>query len=411
MRILKENNGILKSLIKQKKAIISLDEFIDDIITHFARSAVNDIKTSFNDLIVFAYENFGLDEDSFLNLLSLKIQNLGIKEHKIDKENLTIGFKNENKALDSGVKMGFDVLDKQAMKLIDDSFYWLRTEYNNALQNRVKDAVKDVLSGKLARKDLAIRLKDELSTTLKGSLSYFEGVADNIINQNRNLTTILDRNEGLKYFKVQARMDDKTSEICRSMHGRLIPVKHLDAQAKKILNSKNMSDKKAAAIWQSKAYHGRSDKLPSNFGLPPYHFHCRTMLVPAYVNEYEKGGVKMTCSEEPKDGETIRHIDKSGVERVVSTKRWEHITNGHSDISKNDIIKAMNSIIEIGKNGSIQNRTNTFSSNGIFMVFEGDRLITAYRPNEKKKKSYEYFKNSILKESKEVIKWSLENLI
>lgn len=404
MRILKENNGILKSLIKQKKAIISLDEFIDDIITHFARSAVNDIKTSFNDLIVFAYENFGLDEDSFLNLLSLKIQNLGIKEYKIDKENLTIGFKNENKALDSGVKMGFDVLDKQAMKLIDDSFYWLRTEYNNALQNRVKDAVKDVMSGKLARKDLAKRLKDELNDTLKGSVSYFEGVADNIINQNRNLTTILDRNEGLKYFKVQARMDDKTSEICRSMHGRLIPVKHLDAQAKKILNSKNMSDKKAAAIWQSKAYHGRSDKLPSNFGLPPYHFHCRTMLVPAYVNEYEKGGVKMTCSEEPKENEIIRHIDKSGVERVLDSRalNGEHDLKKrlkHNKITKEGIIKGLNSIVKIAPKKGFENRSVAVAANGYFFVFDGDRIVTAFKPNRKN-----YFNDNALTLKQEIIK-------
>ncbi|MCI6989413.1 MAG: hypothetical protein MR902_07630 [Campylobacter sp.] len=404
MRILKSNSGILKSLIKQKKAKMSLDEFIDEIVAKFAISCIKDIKESFNELIVFAYENFGLDEKSFLALLNSKIATLGIKEHKIDKESLAVSFKLNRKKLDSRVKVGFDNLDEEAIKLIDDSFYWLRNEYNSNLQDRVKNAVKDVMSGKLARKDLADRLKSELNSTLKGSESYFEGVADNIINQNRNLTAILDRSQTVKYFKVVARMDSRTSEICRSMHGRLIPVEHLDAQAKKLLNAKNMSEKKNAAIWASKAYNGRSDKLPKNFGLPPYHFHCRTMIVPVYAKEYEYDGVKMNMTSELGSKEVIKHIDKMGVERVLDLKAVDGEHNlkqrlKSGEITKQGIIKGLNSIVKTAPKKGEKNRSVAISQNGYFFVFDGNRIITVFKPKRK-----DYFSDNAFVLEQEIIK-------
>lgn len=292
------------------------------------------------------------------------------------------------------------------------SFYWMGREFNENLRKKLTALIEKTFSGEIANDEIPKILKDEFGGLIKANESYFKGVAEHISLQSQNISRVMQgRKYGVKYYKVSAVMDDRTSEICRSMNGRIIPAAHLEDQADKILSARNMADKKAAAAWRNNAYNGRSDKMDANFGLPPHHFRCRTKVVPVWIDEEEIDGVMMRNTSPLRDDEIIRHIDKTGVERVVSTKRWEHITSRHSDISKNDIIKAMNSITEVGKNESIQNRTNTFSSNGIFMVFEGDKLITAYRPNEQKKKSYEYFKNSILKENKEVIKWSLGNLI
>ncbi|MCR4941273.1 MAG: hypothetical protein K5978_00585, partial [Campylobacter sp.] len=97
---------------------------------------------------------------------------------------------------------------------------------------------------------------------------------------------------------------------------------------------------------------GRSNELPNNFGLPPYHFHCRTMVVPVYTKTSEIGerytGIK-------RDDEIIRHVDKTGVERVLDIKaaNGDHhlrMRLNFGQLSKTDIIKALNSINKVAPN-------------------------------------------------------------
>ena len=142
-------------------------------------------------------------------------------------------------------------------------------------------------------------------------------------------------------------MDARTTQICRSMHEHIIPAAHLEAQAEKILNANSLASKKAAAAWRSEAYLGESDKMDSNFGLPPYHFRCRTEAIPVWVDEEEIDGVKMRNTQPLSKDETIRHIDKTGVERMltisnVSDKR--HSMNLLQRTTHSKIIAALNSI-------------------------------------------------------------------
>lgn len=202
-------------------------------------------------------------------------------------------------------------------------------------------------------------LKDEFSAELKQGVSYFEGVGDHIISQNQNISTVNQaRKYGVEFYKVEAIMDTKTSAICKSMHGRIIPAKHIQRQVDNITNAKNMADKKAAAVWRSEPFIGKSDKLPSNFGMPPYHFRCRTELVPVWIDEYESDGVMMRASEPPKKYEILRHIDKTGVERVLDSKaaNGDHhlrMRLNSGQLSKTDIIKALNSINKVAPNKKI----------------------------------------------------------
>ncbi|MDY6120415.1 MAG: hypothetical protein SPI03_03625, partial [Campylobacter sputorum] len=178
-------------------------------------------------------------------------------------------------------------------------------------------------------------------------------------------------------------------------------------------NAKTMAQKKAAATWQSKAYNGRSDKLASNFGLPPYHFRCRTEVVPVWIDEEDIGGIKMKNTMPVSKDEIIRHIDKTGVERVLKKDNYfegNHSTPIYKKAPKLGIIKALNSINEVAPNARIQNYTNAFCDNGYCLVFNGDEIVTAIPPKNGKKCAYEYFKRGIIKDKKEVIKWSIGNL-
>ena len=297
----------------------------------------------------------------------------------------------------------FDSVDFKAIKLIDDSFYWLGNEYKESIQNTLKDTIKEFMSGELSRKEIAEVLAEKFGdiVSAKASVSYFEGVADNIINQNRNLNMVINADDEVEYFKVMARIDNKTSAICRSMHGRLIPAKHLRRQAKNLLNATTMSEKKNAAVWQSEAYLGRSDKMDSNFGLPPYHFHCRTMIVPVYTKKGENGEIYTGTKS---DDEALRHIDKMCVERFLSKETLNIHLKKHPESTPQNLIKALNSIVAIAPHKDFGDRYVAMSQNGYFIVFKNNEIWTAYKPTDTLKK---HFEKNIIKERKEIIKWAI----
>ena len=152
------------------------------------------------------------------------------------------------------------------------------------------------------------------------------------------------------------------------MNGRVIPAEHLERQANAITAAKSMAAKKAAATWRNEPYLGRSDKMDTNFGLPPYHFRCRTEVVPVWVDEYEIEGVKMKATQAPGKDEVLRHIDKTGVERVWSANNT-HVQKKHRESTPQNIVKALNSIEAIAQNKDETNRLIAVSSNGMITIF------------------------------------------
>lgn len=273
--------------------------------------------------------------------------------------------------------------------------------------DRLKDIIESAFRGEVARSELAGRLKDEFASELKQSVRYFEGVSDHIISQNQNISTVNQaRKYGVKYYKVVAVMDSRTSAICRSMNGRLIPAEHIERQCDNIMNAKDMASKKAAATWAKAPYNGRSDKMDSNFGMPPYHFRCRTEIVPAWVDEYENDGVTMRASEAPGKDEIIRHIDKMGVERVLTfanANDKKHSANLLQRTSAAKIVSALNSITHIAPHANVEQKSIAKTQNGYIIIFDGDKIDTIF-PTKDNQALKKYFENYAKKDKIEVIK-------
>ena len=125
-----------------------------------------------------------------------------------------------------------------------------------------------------------------------------------------------------------------------------------------------------------------------------------------WIDEEEEDGVMMRNTQPLSNNEIIRHIDKIGVERVLDLKaaNGEHGLKNRlkrNEKLKSDIIKALNSIIAIAPKKDEENLSNAVSSNGYFMVFDGNRIVTAYKPS---KGAQKYFKEKSLMLQQEIIK-------
>jgi len=384
---------LIKSNLSKKKTV---DELIDEFIKTQSGFAKDQLEDFLSSLFVYINKNYDdLSQEVLLSIVGSKLTDLNIS---FDTKELDDIYKRISIINSPSTKFEFDKTDLAAIESMRKNFYWVGTEYSQNTQDKVKGVIEDAFKGKTTREEISSILKEQFDTILKADERYFEGVADHIINQSQNISRV---NQALKYnvkhFQVKARIDNKTSDICRSLNGKIIESSHLESQVTNVLAAKNISEKKEAAQWKSEPHFG---KLPSNFGLPPYHFRCRTEIVPVWLSEDEIEGKKVKYASKKKD-DIITHIDKTGVQRRVDFASINHSSSSSKrNVPKKDIISALNSIIEISPHKVYGNRTVAKSSNGYFMVFDADYLYTIFKEPRKN-----YFKDNANLDKKEIIKW------
>lgn len=398
------NELLLSTLLKAKfDKNKSVSELVDEFIKQNAKLAKRELEAQLANLLIFINENYNIDKKVLKELVNSKISSMGLSINPNNLEEIYAVLAGKNIA----VNIVFDEIDIRAINAMRNNFYWVGKEFNKGFSDRLKDIIESAFRGEVARSELAGRLKEEFASELKQSVRYFEGVSDHIISQNQNISTVNQaRKYGVKYYKVVAVMDSRTSAICRSMNGRLIPAEHIERQCDNIMNAKDMASKKAAATWAKAPYNGRSDKMDSNFGMPPYHFRCRTEIVPAWVDEYENDGVTMRASEAPGKDEIIRHIDKMGVERVLTftnANDKKHSANLLQRTSAAKIVSALNSITHIAPHANVEQKSIAKTQNGYIIIFDGDKIDTIF-PTKDNQALKKYFENYAKKDKIEVIK-------
>lgn len=398
------NELLLSTLLKAKfDKNKSVSELVDEFIKQNAKLAKKELEAQLANLLIFINENYNIDKKVLKELVNSKISSMGLSINPNNLEEIYAVLAGKNIA----VNIVFDEIDVRAINAMRNNFYWVGKEFNKGFSDRLKDIIESAFRGEVARSELAGRLKEEFASELKQSVRYFEGVSDHIISQNQNISTVNQaRKYGVKYYKVVAVMDNRTSAICRSMNGRLIPAEHIERQCDNIMNAKDMASKKAAATWAKAPYNGRSDKMDSNFGMPPYHFRCRTEIVPAWVDEYENDGVTMRASEAPGKDEIIRHIDKMGVERVLTftnANDKKHSANLLQRTSAAKIVSALNSITHIAPHANVEQKSIAKTQNGYIIIFDGNKIDTIF-PTKDNQALKKYFENYAKKDKIEVIK-------
>jgi SPP1 gp7 family putative phage head morphogenesis protein len=203
------------------------------------------LKEFLSSLLVYINKNYdSIDKETLLPLIKSKLQDLNIP---VNTENLEAIYAKLAVTHMFSSSFKFNQVDVKAIESMRKGFYWAGVEYNKKTQDKLKDTIEGAFKGEYPRAELSAKLKEEFTGVLNASTEYFEGVADHIINQSQNISRV---NQALKYdvkyFKIVAHIDNRTSQICRSMHGKIIEAQHLSNQVDNVLAAKNISEKKSS---------------------------------------------------------------------------------------------------------------------------------------------------------------------
>ncbi|WP_141082064.1 hypothetical protein [Campylobacter devanensis] len=367
---------ITKSKDKQK--------LIDEMIATLGVSAKSELKELLEELYMVVMDNY--DSDELQSIIQNRLERLDIHIKDMNYEELYRSFLSGGRG-----DLRFDSVDAKAIKVMRDNFYWMKGEFNAKVSDELKEITKEIFEGKIPRIEAGKIMKERFKGVLSANTSYFEGVSDHIISQMQNVSVVNEgAKNGVKHYKVVARIDSRTSQCCRSMNGRIIPASHIEAQSKAIQNAKNIAEKKAAAVWRNGAFYGKI--LPKDFGLPPYHFRCRTEVVPVWIDEEEIDG-KITKNTSPKaKDELFRHIDSMGYERVAKSDIYTHGQSGYIKPSKTELISAMNNISDIKT--SINNPARQVAISGkTIIIYQDDKVWTVIKKHSQNS-AKQYFKNN-----------------
>jgi SPP1 gp7 family putative phage head morphogenesis protein len=238
-----------------------------------------------------------------------------------------------------GVKFAWRLSDIKSMDALNENLmFWVGDYYKENLQKEIKDVLRDFYSGGSDRKKLIEALQNRLGDKFDKSKSYWDLLADHTATKVREIGRVTGYEQaGIRKVEFRARLDEKTTKICRLMHGRIIAVSDMRGQVNGYLDACETQDRtkiKKAWPWitdaQAERYAGMKTEqlVKKGISLPPLHARCRSITV-AYFDSFDsdvkikhgddlsKGDKKIIDSFSAKEhANSIREIEKN-IEKIL----------------------------------------------------------------------------------------------
>jgi hypothetical protein len=192
----------------------------------------------------------------------------------------------------AGVAIAFMRPDLDALDVLKTgNLYWVGNSWNIHTQNLMAKALEDYFTEGMPRDGLTQRFAEDFAGLTKRGQRYWEILADHTATKTREIGRVTGyERAGIVRVQVRAHLDDRTTKICRHMHGRIIEVGKMREQADAYLDAAGKRNEPAAkAAW---TMHGAdadlsntpTSKLGKGTASPPYHFRCRTITVAYFAS-------------------------------------------------------------------------------------------------------------------------------
>ncbi|MDR1873546.1 MAG: hypothetical protein LBQ90_00825 [Synergistaceae bacterium] len=236
----------------------------------------------------------------------------------------------------------FRLPDLEALDVLrGQTLFWVQNAFSHELQDEMVAALDEYFTQGKTRIELANRLEEFMTKKEPKMRGYFDLLADH------NATRIGEighvngyERAGVEYAEIVAVLDDRTSPVCRHLHGRLVPMSALLTQRDRLLSAAKNLDMAAAKKAQP-MLSGASEAtvllepktskiVAQGIGMPPYHFRCRTTTVAYFepADYWEKASHWAIDGEIPQK-EQPRLIDYARNARWgTHTKTWEKSAGG-----------------------------------------------------------------------------------
>lgn len=276
-------NKTITRLLKSKNyEKMSLDQLIDEYIALYAKNAQSNFDELLSELMIFLEKyDQNISPETVESLFSSKIASASTSA--VPSSAVLIPLIYEKSMLEGvstpKVTAQFGAADERAIKALESRMMWVGNDSSTRTQEKLRSIFSDVYEGKYTHDELMQTLRDNFSHYADMEVQKLKVAADFNLRQGRNLGTLSRAIEqGDTYMQVVAKMDNKTTNVCRSLHLRVIRVGTLKKQFDAIVNATSVDAAKEASNLSFSKIGVWSKEVPPNFGIPPYHMGCRTIL-------------------------------------------------------------------------------------------------------------------------------------
>ncbi len=243
-------------------------------------------------------------------------------------------------AYESGLSaMGFSLsqMDEEALNTMKKyAFFWLKNNQSETIQQVMKERFEEYFEKGLTLNQLAEKLEEDLNDILRERKHYWKTVATHWAGTFHNIGTVESyQRAGIQYAKVVAVLDERTTRICRRMHGKIIKVAALVEEKERVINNLKRKRREFKPLVEEKDWERfkkitlktnedfyKNKNIPK---LPPYHFGCRTTTV-AFFKPVEKP----QWAREMEKHEVLKNYDwveiKSKLESIIKLAKEGKLT-------------------------------------------------------------------------------------
>lgn len=369
-------NTTLTRLLKAKNyEKMSLDELIDEYIALYAKNAQGNLDDLLSELMIFLQKYQNVSPETVEALFVGKVQIYSA----LPSSSVIIPLIYE-KSLLEGVNAQkiiaqFGAADERAIKMLENRMMWVGEDSAKRTQDKLRTIFKDVYEGKYTHDELMQTMRDNFSQYAEMEVQKLKVAADFNLRQGRNLGTLSRSIEmGDTYMQVVAKMDDKTTNICRSMNLRVVKVSTLKKQFDTLVNAPSVEAAKEASNISLSKIGVWSKELPPNFGIPPYHMGCRTIL--RQMSSYQVK--QMTLDEFGREYEVK---DKVTYDKIRDKK--DHLKASNCKSVEELMRQTLGDIAKEGVHENNGAKRVIWGNNGFMAVLDKNgKIETLYKPKK-----------------------------
>ena len=149
-----------------------------------------------------------------------------------------------------GVDSQFGKPDLRMLELVKRSnLFWVGNSWNSYTDDLFRNALTKYVTEGLSRQQLVTKFSEDFAVLSDRGIHYWNTLADHTATKTREIGRIDAYLEAeIQYVEIRAHLDSSTTQICQTMHGKIIPVTQLVEQRDSYLKAVSERDAPATSM-------------------------------------------------------------------------------------------------------------------------------------------------------------------